>query len=247
MVYLPDSLNSESVKKSLQGTILIFLFASFCAAQSIKIVPKTIIYKRLNVDANDALGMKEFSIMYPKILSDNGSKIEAVLSYEKLFEFNIEKEINAERGIRKLEYKTLFNSENILSIKLSLDTYTFSDLHDVKFITLNTKTAEIIKPAEVFKNLNQLAKSCKKSRLKSINAVKRRYSRKDYGTLFDNIKFTTEELKGFTVENRGITFHYPYTFVRTAIMFEPNNDYFFSWKQLKPYLKTDGLFARFAR
>lgn len=228
--------------------VLLSFFVSISLGQSVKIVPKKIVYVRPNIDAeNDTFGMKRFSVTYPKIFSRKAKKIEALLSYEKAFDFKLEEEFEVERGIQKLAFRTLFNSKNILSVKLTLDAITFSDLHYYKFITINTKTAKIIEPAEVFKNLRGLAVKCRKSQLRAINEAKKEYSPKDYGTLFDDVDFTIEELKGFTLGKKGITFHYPYRFGRTSIMFEPKSDYFFSWKELKPFIKRGGLLEQFIR
>ncbi len=164
-----------------------------------------------------------------------------------MFEFKLEEEFTTKRGISSLKYKTLFNSRSILSIKLILNAYTFSDLHHEKVITINTRTAKTVEPVEVFKNLRKLAAKCRNEQIKKINEVKKDYEPEDYGTIFDTMEFTTEELKSFTVGKKGITFRYPYTFGRTSIVFEPNADYFFSWKELKPFIKKSGLFGQFVR
>lgn len=236
------------MKKVLSIVILFSFFATINLGQSVIIVPKKIVYIRPNIDAeNDTFGMKKFSVIYPKIFGKKAKKIEAILSYEKAFDFKLEEEFSVNRGIQRLNYRTLFNSKNILSVKLTLDAITFSDLHYYKFITINTKTAKIIEPNEVFRNLRGLAAKCRKSQLNAIKEVKKEYSTDDYGTIFDNVNFTIEELKGFTVGKKGITFHYPYRFGRTSIMFEPESDYFFSWKELKPFIKRGGLLAQFVR
>ena len=236
------------MKKILLITILLSVFVQISFGQSVKIVPKKVIYTRPDINAaNDTFGMKTFTVTYPKISGANGKKIESLISYEKAFKFNLKEEFKVERGIQNLNFKILHNSKNILSIKLSLDAYTFSDLHYYKFLTVNTKTATLIEPIDVFKNLRGLAAECRKSQLKAIAAAKRNYLPEDYGTLFDDMNFTPEELNGFTVGNKGITFHYPYRFGRTSIMFEPNGDYFFSWKKLKPFIKPRGLLTRFVR
>lgn len=185
-------------------TALLLFFVQFNFGQSVKIVPKKVVYERPDINAaDDSLGMKKFHITYPKVLGTKGENIESLLSYEKAFDFKLEEEFSVERGIRNLNYKVLYNSKNILSIKLTLDAHTFSDLHYEKFLSINTKAAEMLEPYEVFKNLPRLAAECRKSQLKEIAFVKRNFLPEDYGTVFDSMDFTPEELNGFTVSEKG--------------------------------------------
>ena len=59
------------------------------------------------------------------------------------------------------------------------------------------------------------------------------------------LKFTKENLDDFSVGTKGLTFLYDAGYPHAIQAFEPNGRYFFSYSQLKPYIKRDGLLGQF--
>ena len=60
-------------------------------------------------------------------------------------------------------------------------------------------------------------------------------------------KFVAKELNHFSVNEQGVTFYYDYDFPHVAKALEPNGEFFVSYADLKPFIKRDGLLARFVR
>ena len=53
--------------------------------------------------------------------------------------------------------------------------------------------------------------------------------------------------KNFPISDEGVTFYYDYGFPHVIQALAPDGQYFFKWAELKPFIKPDGLLARFVR
>jgi hypothetical protein len=61
----------------------------------------------------------------------------------------------------------------------------------------------------------------------------------------ENLMFEIENLDDFSVGRRGITFLYDAGFPHAIKAFEPQGKYFFTYSELKPYIKLEGLLGQF--
>lgn len=93
---------------------LICVFTSISFGQTVKVTGKKVTYKRTGKDVPDH--KKTFTLNYPKVAGVNGKKIEAILDYEKNFDFKIVE-----------EQKELFGSD-LLIMKLNITNLTFYKL-----------------------------------------------------------------------------------------------------------------------
>ena len=59
------------------------------------------------------------------------------------------------------------------------------------------------------------------------------------------LKFTIENLDEFSVGAKGITFLYDAGYPHAIQAFEPIGEYFFSYSELKPFIRRDGLLGQF--
>lgn len=69
----------------------------------------------------------------------------------------------------------------------------------------------------------------------------------DPAALFENADFTADDLDNFSVGEKGVTFIYDYGFPHVIQACQPSGNYFFTWNELKPYIKPGGLPTRLAR
>ena len=67
----------------------------------------------------------------------------------------------------------------------------------------------------------------------------------DASEYFGRARFTAVELNAFSPNDKGVTFYYDYEFPHFAAGMQPDGAYFFSWGELKPFVKKDGVFGRF--
>ena len=108
-------------------------------------------------------------------------------------------------------------------------------------------------PRDVFTNLEKLAAKAKVKQQaeveKSLKEIKSDPANKDYldFSFFENTNFTAENLEEFAVGDKGVTFIYDYGFPHVIFALQPEGRYFFGWAELKPFIRRDGLLAKFVR
>lgn len=65
--------------------------------------------------------------------------------------------------------------------------------------------------------------------------------------LFEYTNFEEKDLDNFAVDMAGVTFYYDYGFPNVLKALEPEGELWLSWAEVKPFIKQDGLLARFVR
>lgn len=226
-------------------SLLILAFSTICFGQSVKVTGKKMTYKR-GKSAPDY--KRSFTINYPKVSGVKGKKIEAVLDYEKNFDFKIQEEIKEFFWLESADYTINYNKNNILDVTLFIEGSGAYPSGSSKYLIVNTKTGNRVKPTDVFTDLNGLAALGKKSLQAEIKTetIRIKKDEPDFEPTeyFNNANFTTDNLWAFTVSDKGLTFHYDYGFPHVAKALEPDGEFFFSWAELKPFIKKDGLFGK---
>jgi hypothetical protein len=59
------------------------------------------------------------------------------------------------------------------------------------------------------------------------------------------LEFKVEHLNDFSVGDKGVTFLYDAGYPHVIKAFEPDGQYFFSYAELKPYIKPNGPLGQF--
>lgn len=241
--------------KILLAFSLLFVFLFFQQnfyAQTVTVARKKITYKRKNTDLDYK---KSFSITYPKIFGVSSSlkrKIEGNLSFEKAFNFALKDEIENNAYLDSADFKVLYNKSGILNVELYEEVSGAYPSAYNKSIVIDVKNGAPVKAAEIFVKLPELAASVKKLQAaeikKGIAVIKKEAPDiENPMEFFNNTGYTIENLNDFSVSDRGITFRYDYEFAHVALALQPEGRFFLSWQQLKPFIKRDGAFAKFAR
>ena len=232
--------------------ILLSVFAQTIFAQSVTVKPEKMIYKRPKTEMDFK---KSFAVTRPKIKGINpaiAKKVETAVSYEKNFEFDIQEEINEIQWLEEAVYKVDYNQNGILGITLTvIGSGAYPSEHS-KPVIVNLKTGEKISAKTVFTKLSELAAKCRQAQRaeieKGIIEIKEQNPDEDNpASLFENAEFAVKNLDEFTVSDKGITFWYDYGFPHVIQAYQPAGRFFFNWAQLKPFIRRDGLLARFVR
>ena len=63
----------------------------------------------------------------------------------------------------------------------------------------------------------------------------------------DSAEYQKVSLNEFSVDENGITFRHDYGYPHVVQALQPNGEFFFTWAQLKPYIKAGGLLSRLSR
>jgi hypothetical protein len=180
------------------------------------------------------------------------------LSYWRVFHTSFKEQLE-DNWTTNLSYKILYNQNYLLSISFTIEGVGAYPDSSTEYLVINLKTGKTIGIKDIFKenSLTKLLTLIRKSiRLKENKAMKeidcfadeinlyRKNEPKFYPTP-EKIEF--KDLSGFFITEKGVTFLYDYKFSHRTEACEPEKEYFFSWAELKPYIKPGGLLARFVR
>ncbi|HEX8636921.1 MAG TPA: hypothetical protein VF692_02575 [Pyrinomonadaceae bacterium] len=234
--------------------VLIVAFTSVNFAQIAKITPKKTVYTRAPKEGFEH--KRTFTITAAKISGLSAAlnkKTETALSFERVFDLNIEEEKKEIFWLEEADYKIEYNKNGVLSAALYVSGSGAYPSEYTKHVVVDLKTGNAVKAADVFVKLPQLAgfaDTFLQARIKKEIAERRKDSAEDAQTMREMIagaKFKPENLEFFSVSERGVSFYYDYGFPHVALALEPENRFFFTFAQLKPFIKPRGLLAGFVR
>jgi hypothetical protein len=235
-------------------TLLIAALVAFSTlgfAQSVKITPKKTTYKR---PATTEIEYKRtFTITRPIVAGLSGKKIEAILNYEKLFSLSIKEEQTDSTWLDDAGFETTYNKNGILGVNLFIEgSAAYPSLNSRK-VVIDSKWGTLVTPQTVFVNLpGLLAKADKRlqAEIKKANAdYKKDPDSADFDSseYFGKAKFTAKNLNEFSVSDKGVTLMYNYDFPHVALALQPLGEYFFTWAEMKPYIKSGSIFSQFVK
>ena len=232
--------------KSLPSVLLATALAGSIFSQSVKITPKTTTYRRPKAEDRYK---RTFTIVYPRVTSLSASlnkRIENTVSYEKILDLDLKEELDG-RWLEKASYEVNYNKRGILVITLTMEGSGAYPSCASKTVVVDMKAGNRLMAADLFSNLPGLAAICKRFQKAE---VKRALADRKKGldaSFFQETDFKVENLDEFSVGDRGVTFIYDYGFPHVALALQPDGRYFFTWRQLRPYIKTGGLLHQFVR
>ena len=236
--------------KSLFSLLFVIVFSTFAFSQSVVITPKKVTYKRPKPISEYK---KSFTVTYPKVKAATpalSKKIETAISYEKNNNLDIKDEINDTQWLEDASYTVNHNKHNVLDITLTSEGSGAYPSTFNKTVVVNLKTGNRVKPMDVFTNLSGLAAMCKKAQQAEIKKAiidikKENPDEENPADLFKESNFTVKNLDEFSVNDKGVTFIYDYGFPHVILALQPDGQYFFTWAQLKPFIKRGGLLEQF--
>lgn len=233
--------------------LFVFTFSLPVFSQSIKITPKKVTYKRPKPESEYK---KSFVVTYPKVTASTPAlsrKIETTISYQKNNNLNLKEELGDYQWLEEASYEVNYNKRNILDITLSSEGSAAYPSNFSKTIVVNERTGNRVLPIDVFTNLPSLAAKVRKAQLAEIKKAKEDYKKdpesKDFdgAEYFNTAKFGVKQLENFSVSDKGVTFTYDYEFPHVVLALQPDGTYFYSWTEMKPFIKRGGLLAQFIR
>jgi hypothetical protein len=220
------------------------------AAQSIVITPKKTIYRRPKPQIDFK---RTFTVRRPVAKAATpalSKKITAAISPEKVLALNVREEMSEYQWLEEADYKVLFNQNGVLCVELwMVGTAAYPD-SVTKRVVIDAATGSVVRPADVFQKLSSLAQLVKKTQAAEVaTATKEIKSDPDARPedLFSETNFTEKDFDQFSVTAKGVTFYYDYGFPHVLEALQPSGEYHYSWAQIKPFVRTDGLLARFVR
>lgn len=231
----------------------IFVAAISVSAQKVTVSGELVTYTRPEPQNEYK---QKFTVNYPRIGGVDRSiaaRIEAILSYEKAFDFTIEEEKTELQWLEEADYDVSYNDNGILSITLSIvGSAAYPDGVEKRF-NIDTVRGVRLFPKDVFVRLPSLAAKVKKMQQAEIAIAKREIKKDpdagdlDTNEMFARSNFRVTELNAFIVTPTGVTFFYNYGFPHVVKALQPDGQYDLSWREIKPFIKPASPLAKAAR
>lgn len=221
-------------------------------------MPSVVIQKRRVVIVRTGKVIRDFPekkravVSYPVIIGPRNSpvlrKIRALFDFKNIFGSSLA-EYRAETWLSEFDYKINYNRNFILDITFMQEgAGAYPDTH-TKHFAINLRNGELIKAADAFNSssLDELAALVDK-KLQAENQATIRDSGDDRETardLLKDLKIKASDLDDFSISGKGVTFLYDAEFPHVVQALAPVGQYFFSFAELKPYIKREGPLATF--
>lgn len=181
-------------------------------------------------------------------------RVQSLLQVKNVFDTSLE-DYREDRWLAEFGYKVNYNRNYVLDVTFTQSgSGAYPDTH-TKHFAINLKDGSVLKAAEVFigdksEALAALVNNKLQAELKKI-VEELTASKSDPEDLRiakeaqEPLTFTIENLDGFSVGAKGITFLYDAGYPHAIQAFEPIGEYFFSYSELKPFIRRDGLLGQF--
>lgn len=265
----PPKLNSlKNKRKQLLPLVVLLLLAHTSYSQSkphaatgddrVIVTPRRVTIVRRGALVKDFPAKKTATVTYPVIrgLSDPRvlRRVQLLLQVNNAFDSSLA-EYREDTWLDVFFFKVNYNKNFILDITFTQSgSGAYPDTHK-KHVAINLKNGGVIKASDVFANdkLGVLATLVNRKLQTELNEILKENSgtgsdAEDIRVIKESqevLEFKAENLDDFSVGPKGITFLYDAGYPHAIQAFEPNGRYFFSYSELKPYIKRDGLLGQF--
>lgn len=231
------------------------LFVASVTAQTVTISGQKKVYTR----TKPISGFKKtFTINRPVAKAATpalSQKITAAIDPVKVLEINIREELTEMQWLSEADYQEVFNKDGVLTMMLWMEgSAAYSD-GVTKYVVVDLSTGSRLTPQQAFVDLPGLIAAVKKKQDAEIEkAIKDIKTNPEFAAadddpkrLFEETTFEETDLNNFAVDMAGVAFFYDYGFPNALKALEPEGELRLSWSEIKHFIKSDGLLARFVR
>ena len=224
-----------------------------------------IIQRRRVVLVRSAKLVKEFPykkravVVYPIVSGLSAPvlrRVRAVFDFKNIFDYSL-KEYREDTWLDEFGYKVNHNGNYLLDITFSQSGSGAYPDDQTKHFLVNLKNGNVIKASDVFVaaklgSLSVMVNRKLQAELKEIleGLKDSKSDPEDVRTASEAqepLQFKVEDLNEFSVGKKGVTFLYDAGYPHVIRALEPAGRYFFSYSELKPFIKHDGPLGKFLR
>ncbi len=181
-------------------------------------------------------------------------RVQSLLQVKNAFDSSID-DYRQDRWLAEFSYKVNYNRNYILDVTFEqTGSGAYPDTHN-KHFAISLKDGTVIKASDVFLAdksqdlaalVNQKLQAELKKILQELSAAKSdpedmRIAKEAQ----EPLQFTIENLDEFSIGATGVSFLYDAGYPHAIQAFAPVGKYFFSYAELKPFIKRDGLLGQF--
>jgi len=193
----------------------------------------------------------EAVIHYPTVEGSRNEplrrRIEEAVGLKAGTEMTLEEwKIDCETGcwLYEIDYEVKHNRNSILNLVYTVSGVGAYPDSFSKSLVVDLRTGARLTAADLFKrsSLSALATRLNTDLNTEVERTRRKWGADGEGMEEElrEARFDAGKLDDFTIDERGITFHYDFGFPHVAKALEPNGYYRLSWKELKPYIDSQG-------
>jgi len=240
----------------MKGRIALLLiaaaFAQAAPAQTVTITPKKVTYMRPKPQYDFK---KTFTITYPKVRAATpalSAKIARTISYASVLDLRLKDELTRDQWLEEANYQVKYNKNGILCLSLWMQgTAAYPD-STTKIVVVDARTGARARAVDVFTDIRGLTtmvrKAQKEEAAKALVALKKDPENEGIAEAFKTAEeYNPLKIDEYSVADIGVTFHYDYGFAHVIQALQPKGEYFYTWEQLRQYIKKGGLLVRVAR
>jgi hypothetical protein len=224
-------------------------------------LPSVVIQKRRMVlvrggkFARDFPERKRAVVTYPVVVGPRNSpvlrKIRATFDFKNIFGSSLA-DYRSDTWLSEFGYEVNYNRDYILDITFTQEGVGAYPDGGYKHFAINLRNGELIRAADAFDPAahEKLAAMIDEKLQAENRDIIRDVGDEDRSSaeeMLKDLKFTASNLDDFSVNDKGVTFLFDAGFPHAVQAFEPAGRYFFSYAELKPYIKRDGPLAVFIR
>ena len=184
-------------------------------------------------------------------------QVRALFDFKNIFDYSL-KEYREDTWLSEFGYDVNFNGNHLLDITFNQSGMAAYPDDQSKHFLINLKNGKLIKAIDAFDSsrfdeLAQLVDAQLQQELKKLQNENKSIDSQDseekamQRDAYEALKFEVQNLDEFSVSARGITFLYDAGFPHVIKALEPEGRYFFSYSQLKPFIRPDGPLGQFVR
>ena len=245
----------------LSVLVIVMITAGVASAQSVIITPKKVVYRRTAKSVPD--WKRTFEVRYPIFSGKVGPAVlrnlKTSTDYWRIFDMKFADNLRDEHWLSNFDYQVKYNKHNILEIWLYIEGIGAYPDGSTKYVVLDTRTGNRLAIRDLFLAsrmpdlLGRIRGVMKRSEEEaSTESEEVREALQQHYESFPELHPTAEkiefkDLTGFAISDTGVTFMFDYGYAHVIQALEPSGEFFLSYAELKPFIRTDGLLARFAR
>ena len=245
-----------AIKIGLSLLVVALLSTSTFAQARVTITPRKVTLIRPAETVKAFPHKRKAVVAYPVVsgLRDQVvlRRVRAILQFKNIFDYTL-KDYRDDPWLEEFGYDVNYNADHILDLTFwQTGSAAYPDTQHHHF-TIDLRRGAVVKASDVFltDKLEQLAglvndklqKELKDSTPEILKGGD--ITANDLRDLHEALKFEVKNLDDFEVSKDGLVFLYDAGFPHVIQAIEPDGRYRFTYRELKPFLKPDGLLGQF--
>ena len=183
-------------------------------------------------------------------------RVQALLNFKNIFDYSL-KEYREDTWLEEFDYVVNYNANSLLDITFNQSGSGAYPDDQSKHFLINLKDGSQVKAPEAFIEdrlpiLTAKIDNKLKAELKNIlkELAESKSDPEDIRIAQEAqepLEFTSENVNDFSVNAKGVTFLYDAGYPHAIRAFQPEGHYFFSYAELRPFIRKDGPLGVFVR